>query len=181
MNHKILIIVLFGILSFGCNSDEGDLSPIRKNTTPEILVKALRKDSLFKEFNGYSITPRDERSNIYLVSRNKEFRIYHWIKNTSNGAQYLQFHKTYKDDKNNIVKQLTPYDSLEILNKAHQLIDILKKLNLRWVNGEFGKFDCSFNDSTRMIYVQNKNKLDSTFYKFHKNLRWIDSNFVTYE
>jgi hypothetical protein len=170
MMYKIIIILLVLFLSliiFSCNSEEDYISPIRKSINPKTLVAELRKDSIFYAFKGYGVTPRDERFNIYLIDRAKDFSIYHWVKYNPNGTS--------------IEIKLTKEDSLEILNKAQELISILKKCELRWAGWEFGRFNCSFNDSTRMTYIKNKNELDSRFYKFHKNLQWIDSNFVTYE
>jgi hypothetical protein len=130
-------------------------------------------------FKGFGVTPRDERTGIYLVSREKEKGLYHWVNFIPSGTKYSMFFNSYMNDDSVLVK-LTNKDSLEILNKAHQLIGICKKLELRWAGWEFGRFDCYFNDSTRMTYVENKNLLDINFYRSHKNLNWIDSNYVTY-
>lgn len=170
---KNTYVLIFSLLLLSCNSD------VRKDIDPKTLVSQLRKDSLIYEFKGYGVTPRDERSGIYLIDRAKEFGIYHWVKYSPKGTKFLMFYNSYTN-KDSVEIKLTKTDSLEILKKAHELIGILKKCELRWAGCEFGRFDCSFNDSTRMTYVENKNKLDSNFYRFHKNLNWIDSNFVTY-
>ena len=177
---KIFLVLFLSLIMYSCNSEEDYISPIRKNINPKTLVAELRKDSIFYAFKGYGVTPRDERFNIYLIDRAKDFGVYHWVKFNPNGTKYLKFYNSYLN-KDCIEIQLTKEDSLEILNKAQELISILKKCELRWAGWEFGRFNCSFNDSTRMIYIKNKNELDSRFYRFHKNLHWIDSNFVIYE
>jgi len=171
INISVLILAL---LLFSCNSD------IRKDIDPKTLVSRLRKDSLFYAFKGYGVTPRDESSGIYLITRGKDFGVYHWVKYNPNGTKFLKFYSSYTI-KDSVEIKLTKADSLEILSKAHQLIGILKKCELRWAGCVFGRFDCSFNDSTRMTYVKNKDELDSSFYRFHKKLNWVDSNFVSYK
>lgn len=177
VKNIVIVVLLFSL--YCCNSDNNYISPIRKDIEPAELVKLLREDSCMYAFKGYGVTPRDERTGIYLVSREKDKGLYHWINYNPNGTKYSMFYNSYINDDSILVK-LTKRDSLEILNKAHELIGICKRLELRWAGWEFGHFHCYFNDSTRMTYAKNKNELDSNFYRFHKNLNWIDSNYVTY-
>jgi len=179
MNRIILILGIVILVIVGCDTENYYFGPVRKDVDAKELVSGLRKDSLFYSFKGYGVTPRDERFGIYLVSREKEKGIYHWVKFNPNGTKFKTFYKSYINDDSVLVK-LSNEDSLEILSKAHELISICKRLELRWAGWEFGRFDCYFNDSTRMTYVEDKTKLDSNFYRFHKNLNWIDSNFATY-
>jgi hypothetical protein len=178
-NYKKYLIVTLLLLLCGCEFENNYNNPIRKNIDPSALVSALKKDSLFYSFKGYGVRPRDERSGTYLVSREKEKHIYHWVKYNPIKTKFMTYYNFYFND-DSVKIYLTESDSIEILNKAHELIGVLKKCELRWAGWEFGRFDCSFNDSTRMTYVEDKSELDSNFYRFHKNLNWIDSNFVTY-
>jgi len=176
---KNILFFIFPLLLVSCNCNDNNLSPVRKDIEPKTLVAKLRKDNLFYSFNGYGVTPRDERSGIYLITRGKEFLVYHWVQYNPNGTKFLKFYNSYIN-KDSVEIKLSILDSLVILKKAHELIGILKKCELRGAGCEFGKFDCSFNDSSRMTYVKDKSELDSNFYRFHKNLNWVDSNFVTY-
>jgi hypothetical protein len=173
----IALVLLFSL--YCCNNDDNYISPIRKDIEPVKLVKLLREDSLMYAFRGYGVRPRDELTGIYLVSREKEKGLYHWISYNPKGTEYSMFYNSYINDDSILVK-LSKTDSLEILNKARELIGICKRLELRWAVWEFGNFNCYFNDSTRMTFVENRNELDSNFYRFYKNLNWIDSNYVTY-
>lgn len=176
----IIITVVLIVIPFGCKNDNTYISPIRKDIEPKELVNLLREDSLMYSFKGYGVRPRDERFGVYLVSRERDKGIYHWVEYHPEGTKFSTYYNSYINDDSLLVK-LTTKDSLEILNKAHELIGVLKRLELRWAGWEFGRFDCYFNDSTRMTYVENKSELDSDFYRFHTNLNWLDSNFVTYE
>lgn len=177
-NWKILIKYLFiALLAMGITNC---VFNVRKNVEPKSLVSALRKDSLFTKFRGYSVTPRDESGGIYLINRAKDPPSqWHWVKYHPQKTKYTTYYSSYVNE-DSIIVNFTTQDSLEILNKAHELIGILKDLHMRWAGWGSWTFNCYFNDSTRMTYVKNKNELDSDFYRFHKNLNWIDSNFVTY-
>ena len=174
------LIALLLLFQFGCEFENKYISPVRKNIEPSVLVSALRKDSVFYEFKGYGIRPRDERSGAYLVSREKDKGIYHWVKYNPIKTKFMTYFNSYIND-DSVKIYLTENDSIEILNKAHELIGILKKCELRWAGWEYGRFYCSFNDSTRMTFVEDKSELDSTFCRFHKNINWVDDNFVTYD
>ena len=178
---KILFFSIFLIiLGMSCKSKEEYISPVRKNVDPNFLVSELLKDSLFYKFKGYSITPRNERLGIYLINRAKDPETeWHWVKYHPNKSKFITYYNSYLNEDSVVVK-LTSSDSLEILNKAHELIGILKDLHMRWAGWDENSFECYFNDSTRMTYVKNKSELDSNFYRFYRNLNWIDSNFVTY-
>ncbi len=63
------------------------------------------------------------------------------------------------------------------MKKAFELISILKKLDIRWAGAPFGEFNCSFNDSSRLSYIKNRDNLDSSFYRFYKEYEWIDISY----
>ena len=168
----------------GCELSKEHVNKIRKDVDAHRLVASLRKDSLFKKFNGYGVTPRDEYYNIYIFSIGKNPNISYWLKYDPRGPEYFDIDKLEREKNLLLIKKLYPTDYLEkekfYLQKAFELITILKRLDIKWANAEFGKFQCSFNDSSRLMYVKKSDILDSSFYRFHKNIKWIDSNFVTY-
>jgi hypothetical protein len=170
LKNKLVLSIALIIIFFGC-----DFIPRRKNINPDTLVTSLRRDDLFRSFDGYGVTTRDEASNIYFVRGEKEFGITQMIEYSPKATKYIHFQET-----SDSINYLGSEDSLEILNKSYELITILKELNLRWASGELGQFACSFNDSTKLIYVENRENLDSSFYEFRDSLRWIDNNFAVY-
>ncbi len=180
MKIKVFCLIVIINALIGCETQNNYLSPIRKNIEPKELVSKLRNGDLFYKIKGYGIRPRDERFGVYLISREEDKGIIHWVNYNPNGTKYSKFHDSYINEDSILVK-ITDEDKSKILKKANELVGILKDLDIRWAVWEFGRFDCYFNDSTRMTYVENESKLDSTFYRYHKNLNWIDSNFVTYE
>ena len=156
----------------------------RKNTDAYTLVKELRKDNVFHKFDGFGVTPRDEASNIYIFWRDEAPRIEYWINYDPKGYKYFKIDEDQLEKNLSIIKQTDSinYNILnqEYLSKAYELISIMKKLNIEKVNASFGKFYCSFNDSSRLMYLENSNTLDSTFYRTYKDYKWIDKNFLLY-
>lgn len=174
----IIPILLINYYFVGCEFN------YRKNTDAYSLVKALRQNNLYTKFNGFSVTPRDEATNLYIFWRDEKPKIEYWLKYDSRGPEYFYIDENQVEENISIIKEFDSIDynkrNDEYLTKAFELISILKRLDIRWAGAPYGKFNCSFNDSTRLSYIEKGVGLDSSFYRSHKEYEWIDSNFITY-
>ncbi len=185
--HQIKSIIIFILLyvMFGCEFSDEHLAKIRKDTNAETLVKELSKDSLFKSFEGFTITPRSWYDNIFIFFRNEDPKIFYWLTYSPKGVDYFKISKSELEQNRKIIME---YDSLnylslerEYLEKAYRLISVVKKLNIRVATGDSWHYGFSYNDSSHLIYVKEPLELDSMFYRLHKNINWIDNHFATYD
>ena len=182
---NIALILGFLLLLNGCDFSKEHLSKIRKDTDVETLVAELTKDSLYKTFEGFTITPRSWYHNVFLFFREEEPKIFYWLTYDSRGVDFFKIEKNEIEGNTKLIMEYDSSNYLQLerdyLQKAYELISIMKELNIRSAIGDRWHFSFSFNDSSNLTYIKEPDKLDTTFFRLYKNVKWLDSNFVTYD
>ncbi|MCB9211767.1 MAG: hypothetical protein H6609_20590 [Ignavibacteriales bacterium] len=132
------------------------MSKIRKDTDVHTLYKELSKDSLFKVFEGFSVTPRSWYDNVFIFFRNDDPKVFYWLTYDARGPEHFKIDKVEKESNRKLIMEHDSINFMQIeenyFKKAFELISIMKKLQIRSAIGDSWHFRFSFNDSSNLAY-----------------------------
>jgi hypothetical protein len=146
---------------------------------PTQLALSLEKDSLYKKFDGYVLSPRS--GDVYIFLSQDPFVDY-FIEYDSRGPSYISIGPTYthyQDSIRQVDSVLFHQRNEYYIGKAYELITIMKSFGIEAVNS-VATFDCKINDSLNLRYYPDTSShiLDPHIFIDQKR---IDKYFIVYK
>ena len=161
-------LALFGILLSACERPIGTTR--EKPVDIDTLVASLEKDSLFRRFDGYLISPRGVNSYLF---EGPDSAAFYWVTYDSRGPNYMRIRPgTWIQ-----IDSQSRLDSCR--DKAYELITIMKRLGIQVINSQKG-FVCGIDDSLSLIHHPDTSAIELDP-RFFEDQRRVNKDFVVYK